>query len=176
MGRCPEAPCHGDACRGGRRLGVRRAVPVHRHGRCAAVPATGLRPGCPTRGRGSARGAARRPPGPASRRGGPPVWGERCGAGRSGQARRRRVLPARLAGAADPRTGGPADRVPGSASMTGSLPRVNAVRYVLPLREGGSLPGLVEADDLGTYVVKFHGAGQGLSLIHILTLPTKRIV
>ena len=45
--------------------------------------------------------------------------------------------------------------------MTGSLPRVNAVRYVLPLREGGSLPGLVEADDLGTYVVKFHGAGQG---------------
>lgn len=30
-----------------------------------------------------------------------------------------------------------------------------------PLREGGSLPGLVEADDLGTYVVKFTGAGQG---------------
>jgi hypothetical protein len=29
------------------------------------------------------------------------------------------------------------------------------------LREGGSLPGLMEADDLGTYVVKFHGAGQG---------------
>ncbi|MEP6464381.1 MAG: HipA family kinase [Frankiaceae bacterium] len=42
-----------------------------------------------------------------------------------------------------------------------SLPRVSAVRYVLPLREGGSLPGLVEADDLGTYVVKFRGAGQG---------------
>ena len=35
------------------------------------------------------------------------------------------------------------------------------MRYVLPLREGGSLPGLVEADDLGTYVVKFRGAGQG---------------
>ncbi len=32
---------------------------------------------------------------------------------------------------------------------------------MLPLREGGSLPGLVEADDLGTYVVKFRGAGQG---------------
>jgi hypothetical protein len=32
---------------------------------------------------------------------------------------------------------------------------------VTPLREGGSLPGLVEADDLGTYVVKFRGAGQG---------------
>ncbi len=43
----------------------------------------------------------------------------------------------------------------------GSLPRVSATRYVLPLREGGSLPALVEADDLGTYVVKFRGAGQG---------------
>ena len=36
-----------------------------------------------------------------------------------------------------------------------------ATRYVTPLREGGSLPGVVEADDLGTYVVKFRGAGQG---------------
>jgi hypothetical protein len=45
--------------------------------------------------------------------------------------------------------------------MTEGLRRVTATRYVLPLREGGSLPGLVEADDLGTYVVKFHGAGQG---------------
>ena len=34
-------------------------------------------------------------------------------------------------------------------------------RYVTPLREGGSLPAVVEADDLGTYVVKFRGAGQG---------------
>ncbi len=41
------------------------------------------------------------------------------------------------------------------------LPVVTATRYVTPLREGGSLPGLMEADDLGTYVVKFHGAGQG---------------
>ena len=41
------------------------------------------------------------------------------------------------------------------------LPQVVATRYVTPLREGGSLPGLMEADDLGTYVVKFHGAGQG---------------
>ncbi|NHC15488.1 HipA family kinase [Motilibacter deserti] len=41
------------------------------------------------------------------------------------------------------------------------LRTVFATRYVLPLREGGSLPGLVEADDLGTYVVKFRGAGQG---------------
>ena len=41
------------------------------------------------------------------------------------------------------------------------LPHVVAIRYVTPLREGGSLPGLMEADDLGTYVVKFRGAGQG---------------
>ncbi len=39
--------------------------------------------------------------------------------------------------------------------------RVAATRYVAPLREGGSLPGLVEADDDGLYVVKFRGAGQG---------------
>jgi hypothetical protein len=41
------------------------------------------------------------------------------------------------------------------------LRTVTATRYVTPLREGGSLPGLMEADDLGTYVVKFTGAGQG---------------
>lgn len=41
------------------------------------------------------------------------------------------------------------------------LPETTATRYVTPLREGGSLPGLVEADDLGTYVMKFTGAGQG---------------
>jgi hypothetical protein len=41
------------------------------------------------------------------------------------------------------------------------LRQVTALRYVTPLREGGSLPGVVEADDLGTYVVKFRGAGQG---------------
>ena len=38
---------------------------------------------------------------------------------------------------------------------------VHATRYVTPLREGGSLPGLVEADDDGLYVLKFRGAGQG---------------
>jgi hypothetical protein len=38
---------------------------------------------------------------------------------------------------------------------------VRATRYVTALREGGSLPGLVEADDDGLYVVKFCGAGQG---------------
>ncbi|MEU5719210.1 HipA family kinase [Streptomyces sp. NPDC020403] len=41
------------------------------------------------------------------------------------------------------------------------LKEVVATRYVMPLREGGSLPGIVEADDLGTYVMKFTGAGQG---------------
>ena len=45
--------------------------------------------------------------------------------------------------------------------MTGGLRQVEVTRYVTPLREGGSLPGLVEADDLGTYVLKFRGAGQG---------------
>lgn len=41
-----------------------------------------------------------------------------------------------------------------------SLPRVSATRYVQPLREGGSLPAVVETSD-GLYVVKFRGAGQG---------------
>ena len=45
------------------------------------------------------------------------------------------------------------------------LEHVTATRYVVPLREGGSLPGVVEADDLGTYVVKFRGAGQGLKVL-----------
>lgn len=45
--------------------------------------------------------------------------------------------------------------------VTGPLRHVTATRYVLALREGGSLPGIVEADDLGMYVVKFRGAGQG---------------
>ncbi|MFI6348275.1 HipA family kinase [Streptomyces sp. NPDC050560] len=41
------------------------------------------------------------------------------------------------------------------------LTRVTATRYVEPLHGGGSLPGVVEADDLGTYVVKFTGSAQG---------------
>ena len=45
------------------------------------------------------------------------------------------------------------------------LPTIATTRYVTPLREGGSLPGLVEADDLGTYVVKFRGAGQGRAVL-----------
>ena len=42
-----------------------------------------------------------------------------------------------------------------------TLRTVQATRYVTPLREGGSLPGIVEADDAGMYVLKFRGAGQG---------------
>jgi hypothetical protein len=41
------------------------------------------------------------------------------------------------------------------------LRSIEATRYVTPLREGGSLPALVEADDDGLYVLKFQGAGQG---------------
>lgn len=45
------------------------------------------------------------------------------------------------------------------------LETVTATRFAVPLREGGSLPGLVDADDLGMYVVKFRGAGQGLKVL-----------
>src|SRR5687767_1320322 len=41
------------------------------------------------------------------------------------------------------------------------LRTVNVIRYVTPLREGGSLPAIVEADDQFLYVLKFRGAGQG---------------
>src|SRR5947209_20234004 len=50
------------------------------------------------------------------------------------------------------------------AAMPGPVPTLRTVcatRYVTPLREGGSLPAIVEADDLGLYVLKFRGAGQG---------------
>jgi hypothetical protein len=42
-----------------------------------------------------------------------------------------------------------------------ALPRLRGARYVVPLREGGSLPGVVDVDGDGTFVVKFRGAGQG---------------
>lgn len=45
--------------------------------------------------------------------------------------------------------------------MSSVLRSVTATRYVTPLREGGSLPAIVEADDDGLYVLKFRGAGQG---------------
>jgi hypothetical protein len=42
---------------------------------------------------------------------------------------------------------------------------VNIIRYVTPLREGGSLPAIVEADDEFLYVLKFRGAGQGVKAL-----------
>ena len=45
------------------------------------------------------------------------------------------------------------------------LRTLNATRYVTPLREGGSLPAIVEADDEGLYVLKFRGAGQGANAL-----------
>lgn len=63
---------------------------------------------------------------------------------------------------------------------------VTATRYVTPLREGGSLPAVVEADDDGLYVLKFRGAGQGCraliaelvagELARVLGLPVPEIV
>ncbi|MGH2585529.1 MAG: HipA family kinase, partial [Dehalococcoidia bacterium] len=43
----------------------------------------------------------------------------------------------------------------------GIIPAVTGVRYVVPLREGGSLPAVVETDARQACVVKFRGAGQG---------------
>jgi hypothetical protein len=71
--------------------------------------------------------------------------------------------------------------------LTGTvLSAVTATRYVTPLREGGSLPGLMEADDLGTYVVKWRAAGQGVNVLvaevacaelaRALGLPVPRLV
>jgi hypothetical protein len=59
---------------------------------------------------------------------------------------------------------GPA-AVPAGRVAATVLPAVTATRYVTPLREGGSLPGLMEADDLGTYVVKWRAAGQGVKVL-----------
>ncbi len=63
---------------------------------------------------------------------------------------------------------------------------VTSTRYVAPLREGGSLPGLIEANDGGLYVVKFRGAGQGPKVLvaelvcgelaRLLGLPVPEIV
>lgn len=45
------------------------------------------------------------------------------------------------------------------------LRTVNVTRYVTPLREGGSLPAIAEADDGFLYVLKFRGAGQGVKAL-----------
>src|SRR5215210_9406491 len=59
-------------------------------------------------------------------------------------------------------SGGGSHSSVGIARDHASVPRtVTATRYVTPLREGGSMPGLVEGDDDGLYVLKFRGAGQG---------------
>jgi hypothetical protein len=50
---------------------------------------------------------------------------------------------------------------PNRYTLEAMLRTIRATRYVTPLREGGSLPAIVEADDLGLYVLKFRGAGQG---------------
>src|ERR1035437_8112339 len=64
-----------------------------------------------------------------------------------------------------PASTAPARPAPGNA-MTSTTPvKWRAPRYVTPLREGGSLPGIVEADDDGTYVLKLRGAGQGLKVL-----------
>jgi hypothetical protein len=46
-----------------------------------------------------------------------------------------------------------------------SIPRLAASRYVQPLREGGSLPAVVDTEEDGLYVVKFRGAGQGARVL-----------
>jgi hypothetical protein len=51
--------------------------------------------------------------------------------------------------------------MPPSPPVSPNLRTVRVTRYVTPLREGGSLPAIVEADDDGMYVLKFRGAGQG---------------
>jgi len=48
-----------------------------------------------------------------------------------------------------------------AARRSASVRRIAVTRYVTPLREGGSLPAIVEGDDNGLYVLKFRGAGQG---------------
>lgn len=49
--------------------------------------------------------------------------------------------------------------------MTISIPRYHATRYVQPLREGGSLPAVVDTDGGGLFVAKFRGAGQGAKVL-----------
>jgi hypothetical protein len=49
--------------------------------------------------------------------------------------------------------------------VSSEIRTINVTRYVTPLREGGSLPAIIEADDDGLYVLKFRGAGQGLKAL-----------
>ncbi len=61
----------------------------------------------------------------------------------------------------------------GPAPVADRLESVAATRYVTPLREGGSLPGVVESDDEGIYVLKFRGAGQGVKVLVAEILVTE---
>ena len=45
------------------------------------------------------------------------------------------------------------------------MKRLTGLRYLVPLREGGSLPAVIETDEPGAYVVKFRGAGQGVKAL-----------
>jgi hypothetical protein len=56
-------------------------------------------------------------------------------------------------------------RLPSISCMTEQIRTVQVIRYVTPLREGGSLPAIVEADDGFLYVLKFRGAGQGVKAL-----------
>src|SRR5690606_29308831 len=81
-----------------------------------------------------------------------------------------------------------ADRLVAAAARAAGrrVRTVTATRYVTPLREGGSLPAVIEADDDGMYVMKFRGAGQGAKalvaeviageLARLLGLPIPEIV
>lgn len=73
-----------------------------------------------------------------------------------------------------------------NSGVSTALRTVRVTRYVTPLREGGSLPAIVDADDEGMYVLKFRGAGQGPraliaelvsgELARVLGLPVPEIV
>ncbi len=75
---------------------------------------------------------------------------------------------------------------PDNPSNNSAVRTVTVTRYVTPLREGGSLPAIVEADDFGTYVLKFRGAGQGTKVLiaellageigRLLSLPVPELV
>ena len=54
-----------------------------------------------------------------------------------------------------------------------TLREVQTTRYITPLREGGSLPAIVEADDGFMYVLKFRGAGQGVKALIADTIGTE---
>jgi hypothetical protein len=85
------------------------------------------------------------------------------------EARAGGATPAAGAGGGTPRRHSPAPHVMRSRAapliLDRVIRRVTATRYVTPLREGGSLPAIVEADDDGLYVAKFRGAGHGVKAL-----------